>query len=64
MASGGTGGIVTVWEIETGKINSHFQLEDCDITSIQFCEPYPIILTANTVKENNKIKILHLIIHN
>lgn len=39
--------MIAIWDFETGKLESLLEADECEITALSFCDPYPILISAS-----------------
>ena len=49
LISGSNNGIVSVWDFEQNKAEAMYHEHSTDVTTINFCYPYPVFLSGSNI---------------
>jgi WD40 repeat protein len=47
LASGSANGMIALWDFETGKLESVLVADECEILALEFCDPYPVLVSSS-----------------
>ena len=47
LASASRNGMIAIWDIEVGKLETVFQADQHEITALEFSEQYPVLVSCN-----------------
>ncbi len=39
--------MIVIWDFETGKTENLLLADKCEITALQFADPYPVLISAS-----------------